>query len=122
MPNSEVMTFSGNCVVSEIIEKNCMISMPSSIFSSHCCQSLAGLYIMRQKCGTTIPINRIGPKNAVTDAESSDEVMMIKNLSCVRLTPKLCAYAVPREFPINGLMVLKAKNNENTTITESTKI
>lgn len=59
-------------------EKTSMINIPKSIFRIHCCQSLDGLKSILQKCGTTIPINRIGPKKAVTEADNSDEEIITK--------------------------------------------
>ena len=55
-----------------------MMKIPKIIFKIHCCHSFAGLKIILQKCGTTIPINKIGPKNAVTEAENSEDAMMTK--------------------------------------------
>lgn len=53
----------------------------------------------------------MGPKNAVTEAESREEATMIINFKWLKLTPKLCAYELPREFPIKGFIVLKQINN-----------
>ena len=91
IPNSDVMTFKGNCVDSDITEKNSIMKIPNSIFKIHCCQSFAGLKSILQKCGTTIPINKIGPKNAVTEAARRDEEMITKYFNCVKFTPKLWA-------------------------------
>ena len=67
-----------------------------------------------------IPINRIGPKKAVIEAESREEAPIISSFKCFRLTPKLCAYEDPKEFPINGFMDLKQKNNPINTKTDNT--
>ena len=74
-----------------MIEKNSIINIPNNIFKIHCCHNFAGLNNILQKCGTTIPINKIGPKNAVTEAESREEAMITKYFNCLKLTPKLCA-------------------------------
>ena len=66
-----------------------MIKIPSSIFKIHCCHNFAGLKSILQKWGTTIPINKIGPKKAVTEADKSDEEIITKNFKCFKLTPKL---------------------------------
>ena len=56
-------------------------------------------------------MNKMGPKNAVIDAESREEATIINNFKCCKLTPKLWAYEFPNEFPIKGFMVLKQIND-----------
>ena len=53
------------------------MSIPKSIFKIHCCQSFEGLNVNLQKCGTIIPMNKIGPKKAVTEAESREDARII---------------------------------------------
>lgn len=67
-----------------------------------------------------IPINKMGPKNAVIDAESREEATMTNNFNRFKFTPKLCAYEVPKEFPMRGFMVLKQINNPIKTKIDKT--
>ena len=66
-----------------------MIKIPNNMLRIHCCQSFAGLKSILQKCGTTIPMNKMGPKNAVTEADKSEEEIITKYFKCFKLTPKL---------------------------------
>ena len=61
------------------------------MLSSHWCQSWEGFQSILEKCGTITPMNRIGPRNAVIEAESREEAMMIKILRRERFTPILWA-------------------------------
>ena len=68
----------------------------------------------------TIPINKTGPKNAVTDADNKEEAMIIKYLSRLRLTPMLIAYCFPKAFPIKGFIVLKQMKSPIKTLIPKT--
>ena len=52
-------------------------------------------------------MNKTGPMYAVTDAEKRVEDTTTRVFRRLIFTPKLCAYAVPKELPISGFMVLK---------------
>ena len=56
------------------------------------------------------------------DAESREEDTIIKSLRCFKLTPKLCAQDVPKEFPISGFIDLKQKNNPINNNPDKTQI
>lgn len=75
------MMLMGNCESSDKMENSSIISIPKRRFKIHCCQSLAGFHIILQKCGTTMPMNKIGPRNAVTEADNKEEAMITKYFS-----------------------------------------
>jgi hypothetical protein len=62
----------------------------------------------------------MGPKKAVIEAESREEAAIISSFKYFRFTPKLCAYEVPKEFPINGFIDLKQKNSPINTKADNT--
>ena len=51
--------------------------------------------MMRQMCGTAIPMKEIGPANAVTQAERILEKIISRIRNSRMFTPRLCAYPSP---------------------------